>query len=682
MPKVTPIKSAHPEVALARAKWASSGIDDESALKLNLQPLSPSETKALGSTFHAVPALQINYFDLDGEPTSFYRVRYLAPLPGFDGAAVKPQRYAQAPGSLNEIYLPPLLDKPWAAIGKDPNVKIIITEGELKAAAGCLAGVPTIGLGGVDVWRSAKRGMELLPALLEIKWEGREVCILFDSDAAHNPQVVRAQRSLARALLNRGARPSIAALPPGPGAAKQGLDDFLLAQGSAALAEVLDAAGAYEEADALWALNEEVVLVKDPGIVLVKDTGQRMDGHTFTGTIFANRHYTEVAIPANGPPVRKSKPLAPRWLKWEARGEVERLTYAPGQPRLTAAREWNTWGGWGVEPEPGDVQPWHDLLDFLFRSDPAARPWFEKWLAYPLQNPGVKMLTAVVLHGIAKGTGKTLVAYLMGDIYGDNFVEIENDDLKGSFNPWAGNKQFIYGDEITGGEARVDADKLKRIVTRETVTINTKFVPQYTLPDVANFLLSSNHPDAIFLEDGDRRYYVHEIVGPPCQVPGFYDRLDAWRKAGGARHLFHYLLNLDCTGFSPRAAAPETAAKRQMLVHSKSDLDAWVMQLKEDTVTALRILGEQVAGECELFTPGMLLRAYDPDGHRRVTAPGMGKALARGGFRQINAGGTIKTKLGSQRLYAVRNDPAWVDASPKAAAEHFDRFFGPLAGKF
>jgi hypothetical protein len=313
-------------------------------------------------------------------------------------------------------------------------------------------------------------------------------------------------------------------------------------------------------------------------------------------------------------------------------------------------------------------------MDFLFQSDPAARKWFEIWLAYPLQNPGVKMLTAAVICGVAKGTGKTLVAYLMGDIYGDNFIEIGNDDLKGQFNSWASNRQFIYADEITGGDARVDADKLKRI--------NTKFVPQYTLPDVTNYMISGNHPDTIFLEDGDRRYFVHEVIGPPCSTPGFYQRLDAWRKAGGAAHLFDYLLGLDLTGFDPNAAAPETAAKRQMLVHSRSDLDAWVATLKEDPYQALRLLGEQVARDCELFAPGILLRAYDPDGHRKVTATGMGKALARAGFHPVNAGGTIRTKLGSQRLTAIRNVEEWKNASPKVASDHFDKFFGPLAGKF
>jgi hypothetical protein len=97
-------KESIPESLLARSKWQASGIDSDTAEKLHLTGLTRAETKALGASFEAAAALMIPYFDLNGEPTTFYRVRYLEALPGFAGLAKKPQRYAQAPGSLNEVY--------------------------------------------------------------------------------------------------------------------------------------------------------------------------------------------------------------------------------------------------------------------------------------------------------------------------------------------------------------------------------------------------------------------------------------------------------------------------------------------------------------------------------------------------------------------------------------------------
>src|SRR5574340_1095790 len=82
---------------------------------------------------------------------------------------------------------------------------------------------------------------------------------------ATNPNVVRAQRQLAKELITLGAMPAIASLPPGKNGAKQGLDDLLVAQGAAALEKIISDAPFFPEAEALWSLSEEVVYVREPG---------------------------------------------------------------------------------------------------------------------------------------------------------------------------------------------------------------------------------------------------------------------------------------------------------------------------------------------------------------------------------------------------------------------------------
>lgn len=248
---------------LAAAKWRSSGLTDEHAKKLRLRALSREETAALAPNFHRAASLRVGYFDTKGKPTDFYRVRYLEKLPGAAGVVEKPQRYAQATGSLNEVYLPPLLDKSWEEIAADTSIPTPITEGELKAASACVLGFACIGLGGVEQWRASKRGISLLPGLVSMKWEDRNVCIIFDSDSARNPDVMRAASGLAVELAKRGASVSIARLPDAEKCRKggkgshckpdlscgcQGLDDFIVAAKAAgrdpraAVQEVIDAA--------------------------------------------------------------------------------------------------------------------------------------------------------------------------------------------------------------------------------------------------------------------------------------------------------------------------------------------------------------------------------------------------------------------------------------------------------
>jgi hypothetical protein len=94
-------------------------------------------------------------------------------------------------------------------------------------------------------------------------------------------------------------------------------------------------------------------------------------------------------------------------------------------------------------------------------------------------------------------------------IYGQNFIKIKSKDLYDTW--WAENRQFVLGDEISGSDKRAEADMMKAMITQEEVNINIKYIPQFSIPDCVNYYLTSNHADALFLEDEDRRFFVHEV---------------------------------------------------------------------------------------------------------------------------------------------------------------------------
>jgi putative DNA primase/helicase len=139
---------------------------------------------------------------------------------------------------------------------KDPRISLVMTEGEKKAAKADQEGFPCIGLVGVYGWH--KKGAknkdgkpqgerELIDGLARIPWQGRPVFLCFDSDAATNPNVRRAEWHLAETLARQGAAAKVVRLPagdPGPDGtpAKIGLDDFLVSRGPDALRELLAAA--------------------------------------------------------------------------------------------------------------------------------------------------------------------------------------------------------------------------------------------------------------------------------------------------------------------------------------------------------------------------------------------------------------------------------------------------------
>lgn len=661
----------------ARDKWRSSGLTDEHAAKLRLSALLPEETEKLVGV--GVPALRLPYWRPDGSPSDFFRVRFLS-TPSVAGfVAAKPQRYAQPAGSMNEVYLPPLLDESWAKFLADAATPLVVTEGELKAAAACSVGIPTIGLGGVDVWCATKRGVAMLPALASAAWERRDVVIAYDSDAASNPNVVRAQLRLAEVLVERGAIVKVASIPPGPRGEKQGLDDVLVARGPDALVEVLNNPVAYDEGRSLWEMNAELVYVRDPGIIIDLGRAAKVSPRDFTAHAYANRTYTEIRVAKDGGTTRTQKPLAPRWLSWPSRHELAGITYRPGSPEITEDHQYNEWKGWGCEPRKGSVAPWRWLLDYLFTGAPKEdRLWFERWCACPIQRPGTKLYSSAVLWGSLHGVGKSLVGECLSRVYGKNATTVGNEELGGSFNSWQKNKQLIIGEEITGSDVRGAADKLKALITQHVTRINEKYQPAYTVPDVTNYLFNSNHPDSFFLEDSDRRFFVHQITVPPAPFEK-YRAVDEWlRSPDGPPALLHHLMHLPLGDFDARARAHRTASREAMILDNKSELGIWVSELLASPEVVLAAYSERAAAKCDLWTNKQLRLVY-AQGHdaSKVSGNGVGRELKRAGVMQVARGALVPLgSIGRDRLYVLRNQGKWSRAAVSTATKHWLSFWG------
>lgn len=651
---------------LGKDKLYSSGLTSVDGTNLGMYEVASAAT--LDKSFEARPALVIPYMGVDKKPLAshpkwpnFYRVRYLGkqPVDFKKVAGEKDQRYGQPPRTGVCAYLPRSVD--WQGIHKDPEYDIIITEGELKAAAASLQGFPTIGLGGVWNFRSSKEGVWFLPELEEFVWAQRTVFICFDSDYISKPNVCLAINALCAELQERGALVKLLALPEGEGGAKVGLDDYLLEHKPEELTELLNAAEPLGLSRALWAINNDVIYVEDPGLIVVDSTLQKMSADQFKGhSRWATANATETKVTAKGDIVREKVPAAPVWIRWPLRRSAKKLTYAPGQERMTPDGLLNQWPGWGAEPKKGDVSPWLKLTKFLFSTaEPGALEWFYDWCAYPIQNPGTKMFSAVVIHGVAQGTGKTLVGYTLAKIYGANFKEITDDDLEETY--WAENKQFILGDEVSGKDNRQYMNTLKRLITKESIDINIKFVPQYELPNCMNFLFTSQHGDSFFLEDKDRRFFICEVQEDPLPLE-FYQKYDEWYKRGeGCANLMHWLLERKISkDFNPAAPAPRTAAKERMIAATKGDVGSWVYELKNFPDQVLRL--GQMRHTRDLFSSRELLTMYEQDHpNSKVTAVGLGRQLSGAGFPQVMDGQAVMNPITGrmERMFAVRNIHEW-----------------------
>lgn len=231
----------------------------------------------------------------------------------------------------------------------------------------------------------------------------------------------------------------------------------------------------------------------------------------------------------------------------------------------------NTWQGWPMEPAEGSCQCILDMIEYLCSGEPNATEvyeWLLRWMAYPLQNPGAKMSSAIIMHG-PQGTGKSAVFQTLAEIYGDYATVLDQRGLEDRFNSdWAENKLFILAEEVvTRAEMWAIKNELKELVTGKWIRVNPKHTAAYRQKNQINIVYLSNEGQPLPIDNDDRR---HLVVWTPPQLPeSWYDKLWDEIHNGGVAAFYDFLLKLDIEGWHPKKRPPATAAKAELAHLSK-----------------------------------------------------------------------------------------------------------------
>lgn len=242
----------------------------------------------------------------------------------------------------------------------------------------------------------------------------------------------------------------------------------------------------------------------------------------------------------------------------------------------------NLFGGFELEPAKGDVDPFLQLGRFLSSraSDNADEAdeifhWLMCWLAYPLQHPGAKLRTAVIMHG-DEGAGKNFFFECVLEIYGRYGALVGQDELEDKFNDWRSGKCMVIGDEVSSRQELVhNKNRLKALITSPTVQINPKNLPRREERNHINIVFLSNEIQPLALDNTDRRYLV--VYTPRMRERAFYEKLKAWREKGGIAALYEYLLAYPLDDFDPYAPAPVTQAKLDLIdLNRKTPERFWI----------------------------------------------------------------------------------------------------------
>ena len=278
----------------------------------------------------------------------------------------------------------------------------------------------------------------------------------------------------------------------------------------------------------------------------------------------------------------------PMWLNSPERVVVD-MDHIVFDPTMTKdpAVYINTFEGLPLAPIENDAAcaAMRELISFLCNGDPDAAHWLTCWLAYPLQNMGSKMDTAVLLHSSMEGSGKSLFfSDIMGAVYGQYGATVGQAQLESSWTVWQSGKMYAVFEEVVSRDQRYNqVGKIKHMITGKTVRMESKFV---------NGWEESNHMNAVFLSneilpwpisENDRRMLV---MWPEKTLP--VDRqkaLGAELAGDGVEALLGYLMNYECGDFNERTRPPFTDARQRLVELSRAGWENFISQWRQSHLT-------------------------------------------------------------------------------------------------
>lgn len=544
----------------------------------------------------------------------------------------------------------PLLSKP------KKIKKLRITEGEIKAdVATSLTDFYTISLPGISMWRLAIDAIKIL--------RPEEILIAFDSDkdqanstydkpdapARDQFLVGKALSSLYLAIKNEAQSLGIKKVgiehwPPDAG---KGIDDVLIGGNSDRILVLEnDDADAFAHGMLAEGMPEGWVYVIGIKRFYSVDGKIELDKEQY-----ADRYlHMEKGNPATNA------------LRNPALPKVDLPIYMPNKEVMYEAngyKYFNTWRPCLLQPKPGKINRFMEHCEYIL-PDETERNIFLDWLSYNIQNPGKKILWALLMQG-RQGTGKSYFGWLMKTMLGERNVSFPtNEMLHEIYTAWAKSCQLVVIEEIMAHGRQELMNKFKPLITQDNVMIRDMRTTAYEQPNVFNLLMFTNHQDAILIDSEDRRYCVLFSPAQPIEHE-YYSSLWDWSKEHKAE-IYHYFLNRDISLFRPLAHAPMTEGKQVVIRESLTPIQSWVEEC---------IATQSWPFMGELVSVNHLLSCV-PQNIKWVTPQSLYKALKSCGCQQL---GQIKTLSGnSLRVWSVRRHEIWASAEKETLASEYARW--------
>jgi hypothetical protein len=266
---------------------------------------------------------------------------------------------------------------------------------------------------------------------------------------------------------------------------------------------------------------------------------------------------------------------------------VAQMTWAPGEPMLITGRLMAE-GGWIEQPgvtcfnlyraptiklgDPKKAQRWVDHVKKVYPTD---HEHIILFLAFKSQFPGSKINHCLVLGG-NPGVGKdTLLEPAVQAVGPWNVGEASPETLTGRFNGFLKSVLLRISEARDTGEvSKFQLYERMKVINASppfTLVVDEKNLKEHRIQNVVAPILTTNYrTDGLYLPADDRRHYVAwsdatraDFDSEPGKndASAYFTSLWNWyQEEGGFEDVAAYLMDLDVSGFNPKAPPFKTPA--------------------------------------------------------------------------------------------------------------------------
>lgn len=323
--------------------------------------------------------------------------------------------------------------------------------------------------------------------------------------------------------------------------------------------------------------------------------------------------------------------------------------------------------------EPNDNATTDDIgillrhLLYISDNDTIGVAYFLNWLAWMYLHPDDKIPTAVLFYSKMGRVGKSILHRLLRQVFGPAMVgTCTGAAINKQFDDVVEHKRIVFINEMARSDKVDGYERFKNMISEDLVSFEGKGRAAKEIRNIAHYIITTNHNDALPLMDKDGRILVLRCTADR-QPDAYYKALVGWIDGPGPAALAGVLLKWTFPkGWDAFAPVPQTAATIQMQQESRGSLVLFIEELIEEKRPPFdKDIGRVIDVNMQLETLyGVSMKGM------RLNHRTLPQALEKAGAVPMSCAGFIdKDGVGrSTRSWCWRNHERWDKATGQEVA--------------